>query len=146
MYLVAYQQFRNFSFVTYISDRPSLFPSYLKLVLLPYVKPGSRLFPVFFALDHLLIIHEQSQTSTAPSCLNISGKVLSTLITTQQVGIYRKSSLVFAIHGASSPTPIYWYFALCVYGPCANLLALRVLSVKGHVRSYKHTHTARSSW
>ena len=93
MYLVAYQQFQNFSFVTYRSDRPSLFPSYLKLVLLPYVKPGSCLFPVFFALDHLLIIHEQSQTSTAPSCLDISGKVLSTLITTQQVGYSTRRDL-----------------------------------------------------
>ena len=129
MYLVAYQQFRNFSFVTYSSDRPSLFPSYLKLVLLPYVKPGSCLFPVFFTLDHLLIIHEQSQTSTAPSCLDISGKVRSTLITTQQEGIYPKSSLDFAIYGTSSPMAIYWYFALRVYGPCANILALPVLRV-----------------
>jgi len=31
----------------YSSDRSSPFPSYLKLVLQPHVKPGSRLFPLF---------------------------------------------------------------------------------------------------
>ena len=44
--------------------RPSPFPSYLKPVTLPYVKPGSCLFPVFFVFDCLLIIHDRSQTST----------------------------------------------------------------------------------
>jgi len=50
MYLVAYQQFEMvpiFSFVTYSFDRPSPFPSYLKLVLQPYGKTGSRFFPAF---------------------------------------------------------------------------------------------------
>jgi len=50
MYLIAYQQFETvpiFSFVTYSSDRRSPFLSYLKTVLQPDVKPGSRLLPVF---------------------------------------------------------------------------------------------------
>ena len=56
LYLIPWSALKNslpavetvpiFSFVTYSSDRPGPFPSYLKLVLLPYVKPGSRLFPV----------------------------------------------------------------------------------------------------
>ena len=39
----------------------------------------------------LLIIHERSRTSTAPSAFpadDVSGKVWSTLISTQQAGIY----------------------------------------------------------
>ena len=61
---------------------------------------------------------------------DVSGKVWSTLITTQQAGIYPRTSLGFAIYRVSSPAPIYWHFALRVYWPCANILALCVLSVK----------------
>ena len=104
MYLVAYQQFETvpiFSFYMYSCDIPSLFPSYLKLVLLPYVKPRSRLFPVFnksFAFDRLLIIHERSPPLPAFPAGDVSGKVWSTLITTQQAEIYPKSLLGFAIY------------------------------------------------
>ena len=61
---------------------------------------------------------------------DVSGKVWSTLITTQQAGIYPRTSLGFAIYRISSPAPIYWRFALRVYCPCANILALCVLSFK----------------
>ena len=61
---------------------------------------------------------------------NASGKVWSTLITTQQGGICPKRSLGFAIYGASSPTPIYCHFALQVYSPMRQYIGLRVLSVK----------------
>ena len=107
MYLVAYQQFETvpiFSFVTYSSDRGSPLPSYLKLVLQPYVKSGSRK-EKLRAFDCLLMIHDRSRTSTAPSYLrravgDISGKVWSTLISTQQGGIYPKSSLGFLLFSA----------------------------------------------
>ena len=55
-----------------------------------------------------MINHKTSQPLTAFPMGDISGKVWSTLITTQQVGIYPKSSFDFAIYGTSSPTPIYW--------------------------------------
>ena len=57
-----------FSFVTYSSDRGSPLPSYLKLVLQPYVKSGSRK-KKLRAFDCLLMIHDLSRTSTAPSYL-----------------------------------------------------------------------------
>ena len=116
-----------FSFVTYNSDRPSSFPSYLKLVLLePYVTMEADCSRKSFTFDCLLILHDRSRTRTAPFCLHrgdVSGKVWSTLISTQQGGIY---PLGFAIQHASSPAP---HFALCVYIPCANILALCILSV-----------------
>ena len=61
----------------------------------------------------------------------------STLITTQQAGIYPRTSFGFAIYRTSSLAPIYWRFALRAYCPCANLLAFRVLSVK-HEKMAKH--------
>ena len=48
-HMPTYEQFEAasiFSFATYSSDGLSPFPSYLKVVLYPYVKPGSQLFPV----------------------------------------------------------------------------------------------------
>jgi len=132
VYLVAYQQFETvliFSFVMYSSDRTSPFPSYLKLVLLPYVKPGSRLFPVSKKKLRVRLPFRNSRSITnlappLPAFLmgDVSRKVWSTLITTQQGGIYPKSSLGFAIYHASSPVPIYWRFTLRVYRPCANIL------------------------
>ena len=126
-----------FSFVTYSSDGLSPFPSYLKLVLQPYVKFGNHLLPCRrkgFTLTAPLIIHERARTSTAPSTFpvgDVSGKVWSTLITTQQEGIYPKSLLGFANCYVNSPVPIYWRIALCVYSLCANILALRrILSVE----------------
>ena len=61
-----------------------------------------------------------------------SRKVWSTFFTTQQAGIYPKAHLAlvgFAIYRVSLPAPIYWRFTLCVYSPCANILAFRVLNV-----------------
>ena len=60
---------------------------------------------------------------------DVSGKVWFTLITTNQAGIYLKSSLGFATYRASSPALIYWRIAVCVYSLCANVLVLNVLSV-----------------
>ena len=68
-----------------------------------------------FALTAIL---EWWQTSTAPSAFpasDASGKVWSTLLTTQQEGIYPKSSLGFAT-------------CMCKIS-LANILALHVLSV-----------------
>ena len=66
-----------------------------------------------------MVLLEQSRTSTAPSAFavgDVSGKVWSTLITTQQEGTCPKSSLGFAAYTRK----LYH----------ANILALRVLSVK----------------
>ena len=85
-------------------------------------------------LTALSKIHEWSQTGTTPSCPlpmgDVSGRVWPTLITSQQVGIYIKILFGFAACCVSSPTPIYCHIALCVYSPCANVLALHILSVK----------------
>ena len=63
---------------------------------------------------------------------DVSGKVWPTVFTAQQVEIYLKVLLGFATYGASSPASIYWCIVLCVYSPCASILALCVLSVKLH--------------
>ena len=131
MYIIAYQQFETvptFSFVMYSSDGLSPFPSYLKLVLQPYVKTGSRLLPVlkeklrFDGPSHKLFTNDHELAPPLPPSLrgDLSGKVWSTLITTQQAGIYPKSSLGFATYCVNSPAPIYWHIALRVYTPCAN--------------------------
>ena len=147
MYIVAYQQFVMapiFSFVKYRLDGLSTFASYLKLVLLPYVKSGSRLLPLFkkqLCFDDLLIIHEGLHTSTAPSAFpagGVSRKLWFTLITTQQEGIYPKNSLRFVTYHVNSPTPTYWHIALCVYSPGANILALHVLGVNDKLQSIHH--------
>ena len=65
--------------------------------------------------------HEWSRTSTAPSAFptgDVSGKVLSRLIITQQERIYPKSLLGFATYCVNSPAPIYWHIALCIYSMC----------------------------
>ena len=124
-----------FSLVTYSSERLSPFPSYLKVVLQPYVNleaPFSLCSRKSFAFDCLLIIHNHHELAPPLPAFpvgDVSGKVWSTLITTQQAGIYPRTSLGFAIYRLSSPAPIYWRFALSMYCPCANILALRVLSV-----------------
>ena len=131
MYIAADQQFETapiFPFVTYSSGGLSAFPSYLKLVLPACVKSGSRLLPTLkksFALTALL---ERWRTSTAPSVFpvhvgDVSGKVWSTLITTQQKGIYppktcrsKTAKLLRQYIGASryaciARVPIYLRFA-----------------------------------
>ena len=55
---------------------------------------------------------------------DVSGKVRSTLITTQQAGIYSRTSLGFAIYRVSSPAPIYWRFAVRVY---PSVLSVKLL-------------------
>ena len=80
VYIAVCQQFENapiFLFVTYNSDGLSPFPSYLKQVLLPYVKSGSRLLPLFTTLPAFPVG-------------NVSRKVWST---TQQTGVYPKARL-----------------------------------------------------
>ena len=74
-YLYPFETVPIFSFVTYSSDGLSPFPSYLKLVLQPYVKSGSRLLPMLKKKPALLIIHERSRTSTAPSAFPAGCKV-----------------------------------------------------------------------
>ena len=81
-----------FSFVTYSSDELSPFPSYLKLVLLPSVKSGSRLFPMLKKASHLAALlnfsndHDLAPPLPAFPTGDISRKVWSTLITNQQAG------------------------------------------------------------
>ena len=134
----------------YNSDGLSSFSSYLKQVLLPYVKPGSRLFPL---LKKKLRVWQSSQQFTSDHELapplpafpagDVNGKVWSTLITTQQTGVHPKSSLGFAIYCVNSPAPIYWRIALCVFSPYANILALRVLSVNTFFEVYQLPQTKR---
>ena len=134
--MAAYQQIQMvpiFPFVMYNSGRLSAFPCYLKLVLLAYVKSGSHLLPMLKKSFVLMVLLERWQTSTAPSVFpagDVSGKVWSTLITTQQERIYPKSSFGFATYTHENSLPIYWRIALRVYSPCTNILALRVLRVK----------------
>ena len=47
----------------------------------------------------------------------------------------------FASYCVSFPVPIYWHIALHVYIPCANILALCVLSVKQYVALLHMKHT-----
>ena len=135
-----------FSFVTYSSDGLSPFPSYLKLVLQPYVKSGSRLLHMLKKKPFLKFTNDHELAPPLPPFLrgDLSGKVWSTIITTQQEGIYPKSSLGFATYRVSSPAPIYWRIALRVYSPCANILALRILSVKVTANSCLLKVTANS--
>ena len=108
--LIAYQQFETFSFVMYSSDRPSPFPSYLKLALLPYIcKTWKPLVPCvqekashLTAFIQFTIDRELAPPLPAFPVGDLSGKVWSTLITTQPGGIYPKSSLGFAIYCVSS--------------------------------------------
>ena len=94
MYIVAYKHFEMapiFTFFTYSSGRLSVFLSDMKLVLPAYVKYGSRLLPTLKKSFALMALLERWQTSAAPSVFpagDVSGKVWSTLITTQQEGIY----------------------------------------------------------
>ena len=84
-----------------------------------------------FALTALL---EWWQTSTAPSAFpagDVSRKMWSTLITTQQEGIYlQKARLASLLTRVNSPPPKYWHITLHVYSVCTNILVLRVISVK----------------
>ena len=95
---------------------------------------------VKFTIDHELAL----PLPAFPVC-NVSGKVWPTLITTQQVGIYLKILLDSAAYCMSSltPSPIYWLISLCVYSPCANILALRMLSVK--IVTIYHIYANRNS-
>ena len=88
------------------------------------------------ASSQFTIEHELAPPLPAFAVGDVSGKVWSTLISTQQGGIYPQTSLGFAIQRVSSPAPIYWRFALHAYIPCANILALRVQSVKAWVRLF----------
>ena len=91
--IVAYQQFGGADFpifFTYSSGGLSAFPSYLKLVLPAFVKYGSCLLPTLKKKFRFDGPSRTMPTSTAPSIFpagDVSGKVWSTLITTQQEGL-----------------------------------------------------------
>ena len=73
-------------------------------------------------LMDLLIIHEQSQTSTASSCHHCQMiKWKDAAYTTQQAGIYPKSLLGFATCRVSSPAPVHWSIVPCMYSLCTNM-------------------------
>ena len=84
------------------------------------------------AFSQFTIDHELAPPLPAFSVGDVSGKVWSTLITTQQAEIYPQKLTWYRYlpRHVSSPKPIYWCFALCVYSLCTNILALRIQSVK----------------